>query len=182
MKRFILVAMFALALASCSSEPTLQKYFVEKQEKPNFVVLDIGQSVLKVKEDALTPEQRKALNTFDKINVLAYTIKDSLHNEAEYKAESAKVKALLKDEKYQKLMSFGSGKDGGSISFVGKDDDHIEEFVIFANRKENGFVVVRIIGDEMNANSVMEMMALLRESNFDMEQLKPLQQLMKNKG
>lgn len=167
--------MGAMALASCSSEPTLQKYFVEHQEKPNFTVLDLGQSVLKVSEDKLNADQKKALHTFKKINLLAYTAKDS--SSAEYKTESEKVKTLLKGKKYQELMHFGSGKDGGSISYVGKDDA-IDEFVIFANRKQNGFAVVRVVGENMTPNSILEMVGVLQQSNFNFEQLKPLQQIM----
>jgi hypothetical protein len=37
-------------------------------------------------------------------------------------------------------MKFASGKEGASVSFVGTDD-HIEEFVFFANKEENGFAV-----------------------------------------
>ncbi len=52
-----------------------------------------------------------------------------------FEAERAKVNSILKDEKYQQLMKFGSGKEGASVSFVG-DDEHIDEFVFFANKKE----------------------------------------------
>ena len=41
-------------------------------------------------------------------------------------------------------MKFGSGKEGAQISYVGTDD-HIEEFVIFANKSDNGFAVVRVL-------------------------------------
>ena len=75
-------------------------------------------------------------------------------------------------------MSFGSGKDGASISYVGADDN-IKEFVVFANRKENGFAIVRVLGENMNPNNIMTLMSVLRESKIDMEQLKPLQQLVK---
>ncbi len=75
-------------------------------------------------------------------------------------------------------MTFGSGKDGASISYVGTDEN-IEEFVVFANRKENGFAVVRVLGKNMNPNNIMTLMTVLKQSNIDMEQLKPLQQLVK---
>ena len=58
-------------------------------------------------------------------------------------------------------------------------DDNIKEFVVFANRKENGFAVVRVLGENMNPNNIMTLMTVLKESKIDMEQLKPLQQLVK---
>ena len=51
--------------------------------------------------------------------------------------------------------------------------------MIFANRKENGFAVVRVLGKDMNPNNIMTLMTVLKESKIDMEQLKPLQQLIK---
>ena len=87
--------------------------------------------------------------------------------------------ASLKDESYQQLMKAGSGNDGAAIYFVGNDDEHIEEFVVLAGKKENGFAVVRVLGNDMNPTHIMNMLTLLQKSQVDMEQLKPLQQLMK---
>ena len=75
------------------------------------------------------------------------------------------------------LMKVGSGKDGASVSFVG-DDEHINEFVVYANKAENGFAIVRVLGKNMNPTTIMNMISILKESNFDLEQLKPLQQMM----
>ncbi len=63
------------------------------------------------------------------------------------------------------------------MSFVGSDE-HIEEFVLFANKKENGFDVIRILGKDMNPTGIMTMMSVLQKANIDLEQLKPLQQLL----
>ena len=90
-----------------------------------------------------------------------------------------KLIASLKDESYQQLMKAGSGNDGAAIYFVGNDDEHIEEFVVLAGKKENGFAVVRVLGNDMNPTHIMNMLTLLQKSQVDMEQLKPLQQLMK---
>jgi len=166
----------SLFLISCNSEPTLQKYFVENTENKNFVALDVSPDILNVDKTKLSVAQIDALKSFDKMNVLAFRLNDT--NKVEFETERAKVDLILKDKKYQQLMKFGSGKEGASVSFVGTDE-HIEEFVFYANKKENGFAVVRILGKDMNPTSVMTMMSVLQQSNIDLEQLKPLQQLMK---
>jgi len=166
----------SLFLISCNSEPTLQKYFVENTENKNFVALDVSPDILNVDKTKLSVAQIDALKSFDKINVLAFKLNDT--NKAEFETERAKVDLILQDKKYQQLMKFGSGKEGASVSFVGTDE-HIEEFVFYANKKENGFAVVRILGKDMNPTSVMTMMSVLQQSNIDLEQLKPLQQLLK---
>lgn len=165
-----------LTLVSCNSNPSLQKYFVENTDNKDFIALDVSPSILNVEKSKLSTEQNEALKSFDKMNILAF--KANTANQAQFETERAKVKAILKDPKYQQLMSFGSGKDGASVSYVGTDDN-IEEFVIFANRKENGFAVVRVLGKNMNPNNIMTLMSVLKQSNINMDQLKPLQQLMK---
>lgn len=75
-----------------------------------------------------------------------------------YDKEIKEVKAILKDESYQQLMKAGSGNDGAAIYFVGNDDEHIEEFVL-AGKKENGFAVVRVLGNDMNPTHIMNMLS-----------------------
>ncbi|WJS94945.1 DUF4252 domain-containing protein [Flavobacterium johnsoniae] len=173
---FISTLFFLLTLVSCNSEPSLQKYFVENSEKKDFIALDVSPNILNVDKAKLSAEQNEALNSFDKMNILAF--KADQKNQTEFEIERNKVKAILKDSKYQELMKFGSGKDGASVSYVGSDDN-IKEFVIFANRKENGFAVVRVLGEDMNPNNIITLMSVLQKSKIDMEQLKPLQELLK---
>jgi len=173
---FTSVLLVLLTLISCNSEPSLQKYFVENTDNKDFIALDISPNILNLEKTKLSTEQNDALKSFDKMNVLAF--KANAKNQAQFEIERAKVKAILKNPKYQELMKFGSGKDGASISYVGTDEN-IEEFVVFANRKENGFAVVRVVGKDMNPNNIMTLMSVLQKSKIDMEQLKPLQELIK---
>ncbi|KRB57560.1 DUF4252 domain-containing protein [Flavobacterium sp. Root186] len=165
-----------LTFVSCNSEPSLQKYFVENTDKKDFIALDVSPTILNLDSTKLSAEQKEAVNSFDKMNILAFKANDK--NQVQFEAERNKVKAILKDPKYQELMKVGSGKDGASISYVGSDEN-IKEFIVFANRKENGFAVVRVLGNNMNPNNIMTLMSVLKESKIDMEQLKPLQQLVK---
>lgn len=173
---FYFAIMVSLLLLSCNSEPSLQKYFVENAEKKNFLTIDISPSIIDIDKAKLTIEQKTALESFNKMNILAFKL--DKNNKAQYDIESQKVIQLLKNEKYQELMKFGSGKDAASVSFVG-DENHIDEFILFAKKKESGFAVVRILGNDMNPNNILNMISLLQSSNIDMEQLKPLQGLIK---
>jgi hypothetical protein len=164
-----------LLLSSCNNEPTLQKYFVENTDNKNFIALDLSPSILNIDTSKLTVEQNEALSSFDKMNILAFNLNDK--NKTEFESECTKLNAILKNSKYQQLMKFGQGKEGASISFVG-DDNHIEEFVLYANKKENGFAVVRILGKDMNPTGIMTMMSLLQNSTVNLEQLKPLKQFL----
>ena len=177
MKSVSIYVLGLILLVSCQSEPSLQKYFVAHSEDKNFVAVDVAPDILKIEKTHLTAAQSKALASFDKMNVLAF--KCDGKNLVQYDVERVKVNAILKDEKYQQLMRVGSGKDGASVSFVG-DDEHIDEFVIYANKSENGFAIVRILGKDMNPTMIMDMISILKDSKLDLDQLKPLQALMPN--
>jgi hypothetical protein len=174
---FITTLLIGLVFGSCKSEPTLQKYFVENTENKDFIALDISSNILNVDQAKLTVDQKEALHSFDKMNVLAFKLNDK--NKAQFEAERAKVNLILKDTTiYQQLMKFGSGKQGASVSYVGTDD-HINEFVFFANKNDAGFAVIRVLGKDMNPTNIMNMISVLKESKIDLEQLKPLQELIK---
>ena len=173
-----LSVMLSLFLMSCTSEPSLQKYFVEKSENKNFISFDVSPSILNVDQTKLSEEQKAALKSFEKMNVLAFKLNDK--NQTDFSTERQEVNLILKNEKYQQLMKFGSGKEGASISYVG-EDNHINEFILFGNKKDAGFAVVRILGKDMNPNNIMTLISIMKDSKMNLDQLKPLQDLMLKK-
>lgn len=173
---FLTVFLISLLLLSCNSEPTIQKYFVANSENKDFLALDISPTILNLDKTKLSAEQKRALESFDKMNVLIFKLDEN--NQAQYEVESQKITQILKDKSYQQLIKVGSGKDGATISFVG-DEDNINEFVVFGKSKDNGFAVVRILGNDMNPNNIMTMLSVLKESKIDTAQLAPLKDLIK---
>jgi hypothetical protein len=177
MKNAVLLFFSILLLTSCNNKPTLQKYFVENTESKDFINIDLGSDIINTKKMTLTVSDKEALNSFDKMNILAFK-KDST-NKFDYNVELDKVKTILKDTtSYNELIKFGSGNSEAYIYFVGKDE-HINEFVVFANNKENGFAVVRILGNDMNPTNILNIVNLMQKSNINLDQLKPLQEIMK---
>jgi len=177
MKKLVLLVSSVIFIWSCEDKPTLQKYFVKNTESSKFVAIDLAPNIIKTDKVSLSETEKAALESFEKMNILAFRTDST--NTAEYEKEIKEVKTILKDESYQQLMKAGSVNDGAAIYFVGIDDEHIEEFVVLAGKKENGFAVVRVLGNDMNPTHIMNMLSLLQKSQVDMEQLKPLQQLMK---
>lgn len=177
MKKLLLLVSCMIMLYSCEDKPTLQKYYVKNTESPKFIALDLASSIIKTDKISLTETEKAALESFDKMNILAFRTDST--DITGYDKEIKEVKAILKDESYQQLMKAGSGNDGAAIYFVGNDDEHIEEFVVLAGKKENGFAVVRVLGNDMNTTHIVNMLSLLQKSDMNLEQLKPLQELMK---
>ncbi len=172
----IALSLLLMIFIACKKEPTLQKYFVENTESSDFISVDMSPSILNIKPEVLTTEQQEALKTFKKMNILAFKLNEQ--NKAKFDGERTKVNEILKNEKYQQLMKFGSGKEGAAVYFVGKDDA-IEEFVLYGSKSENGFAVVRILGNKMNPEDFMTLLSALQKSDIDMEQLKPLEGIFK---
>lgn len=172
----ILTAFFSLMLMSCSSEPSLQKYFVESTNSNDFIAVDVSANILKLDKNNISAEENKALDTFEKMNILAF--KNDGKNASKFETEKAKVTTILKNPKYQELMKMSRGNDGGAVYFVG-ENDNIEEFVLFGSNKEAGFAIVRVLGDKMNPTSIVTMLSLLKKADLDIDQLKPLEAMMK---
>lgn len=177
MKKLLLFVSTVILIWSCEEKPSLQKYFVENTESSKFIAVDLAPSIIKTDKMSLSETERAALASFEKMNILAF--KTDSTNSTGYEQEIKEVKAILKDDSYQQLMKAGSGNDGAAIYFVGDDDEHIEEFVVLAGKKENGFAVVRVLGNDMNPTHIINMLSLLQKSDVDLDQLKPLQQLIK---
>ncbi len=177
MKNLMLAfAIFNLLLAGCNNNKSLEKYFVNNTNNPNFIQVDVAPSILNLNTTQLTEEQKTALQSFNKMNVLAFKINDK--NKAQFGQERTKVNEILKNEKYHQLMKFGSGKEVASISFVG-EDEHISEFIIFGNKADKGFAIVRILGQDMNPSSIMTIVSAMQNSKMDIEQLIPIIEIMK---
>jgi len=177
MKKLAIVAALCLMLWSCNSEPTLQQYFVENTESKDFIALDLTTDILKLNKSEISADENAALETLKKMNILAFKADEK--NSAKFETERAKIKTILKNEKYQELIKVNSGKEGGAVYFVGKDDA-IDEFVLYANKNDAGFAVVRVLGKNMSPTSIMTMLSVLKKANLDIEQLKPLQKMVPN--
>ena len=68
----ILTAMAGIALlafSACSSHQSLQEYYVDNSENPNFISLDIPTSILNLKSEDLSETQQVALQSLKKIKL-----------------------------------------------------------------------------------------------------------------
>ena len=159
-----IIAFFLVAtLMSCSQGETLQSYFVEKQEKPNFMSIDIPLSFIDIEKTELTEVQQEAYESINKLNMLGYRLNED--NQEEYKTELAAVRTLLKNEKYQELFRGGNNTDGKVVvKYIG-DDTTIDELIVLGTMPERGFAVVRVLGDEMEPAKIMKLGNVV--SNFN---------------
>lgn len=157
-----------IVLASCSSQQSLQEYYVDNQENPNFISLDIPASILKMDGVELNDKQREAVESLRKFNLLAF--KKTADNAADYKLEKAKVREILKDDEFIELMKINSSYGKGVIKYLG-DEDAIDEVIIYGDSNDKGFALVRVLGKDMNPAHVVQLMQAIQKSEYKGEGL-----------
>ena len=157
--------LLVVTLQSCNQGSSLQSYYVDNQEQPNFLSVDVPLSMLNLDKTQLTDDQNDAYESIQKLNMLAYKKKGS--QQEEYETELAKIKTILDDSKYEELIRGGDSKVGKfSIKILGDEDD-VKEFILFGNSDDKGFAVVRILGKDMNPNKIMTLFSALDKANID---------------
>jgi hypothetical protein len=164
-KSIAYMVILVATLYSCNQNPSLQTYYVDNQEKQNFLSVDIPANFLNLDENSLTEEQKEAYESIEKLNMLAYRL--NANNEAEYNTELQKVKAILDDPKYEELMRGGNAVDGKFVIKILGEEDDIEEFILFGSSNDKGFAIVRVLGDEMNPMKIMNLVSALDKANVD---------------
>lgn len=72
MKKLLLLVSTLILLWSCEDKPSLQKYFVKNTESPKFIALDLASNIIKTDKVALSETEKAALESFEKMNILAF--------------------------------------------------------------------------------------------------------------
>lgn len=174
--RLNIFTLFLLTLAACTSTQSLQEYYVDNSENPNFLSVDLPVSLLNMEKADLTKAQKDALESLRKLNVLAFKKTDD--NVEEFKMEKAKVMSILKNNKFNELMKMNTSYGKATITYLG-DDDAIDEVVIYGDNEDKGFLLVRILGDNMNPTKIAQFIQALQKSDYKGEGLEKIGALIK---
>lgn len=153
-----------LLLSSCKSDPTLQEYFVDSQEKEGFVTTTIPKGILGLDVSNMSANAQQAYNSIDKVNVLYYPI--DKQNTAVFEKESATLSAILKSDDFKTLMTHKSDRMNMKFLYDGSDDS-IDEMIVYGSSPEMGLGVARVLGDDMNLGAIMKMMEEMKDVNMD---------------
>ena len=176
MKPLIAASLFILMLTACSSTGSLQEYYVDNSENPNFISLDVPASILNLQGAELTKTQRQALESLKKLNVLAFKINDT--NYSEYEVEKAKVNAILKGSKFIELMKLNSKYGKGVIKYLG-EEDAIDEVIIYGSSDDKGFAIIRVLGDDMNPAHLVQLVKVIQKADYNAESLGEIGEFLK---
>lgn len=165
-----------IVFSSCSSTQSLQEYYVDSSENPNFLKFDLPSSLLNLESADLSMEQKEALQSVKKLNILAF--KKSLANAAEFEMERTKVKAILKNNDFVELMKMNTPYGKATIKYLG-NEDAIDEVIIYGDNTEKGFAIIRVLGDDMNPANMAQLLEAIQKSDYKGEGLGQLEDLLR---
>lgn len=158
-----------LVLSSCSSDPSLQQYFVDSQEKEGFVTTTVPKSILGLDVTSMSASSQEAYNSINKVNVLYYPI--DKQNTAAFEKEDAQLNAILKSDQFKTLMTHKS--DGIRVRFLYEGDGkNIDEMIVYGSSSEMGLGVARVLGDDMKIGAIMKMMEEMKNVDVDNSMVK----------
>jgi hypothetical protein len=177
MKKTVYFIIFTITLA-CSIKPSLQKYMVENSKKKDFISIDFSSDFLNISDQELSSEEKTALKSFKKINILAF--KKDGKNENIYQSEKNKLIEVMKDTtQYEEIIKMGNNNENATLYTLG-NSEKIDEFILIGNKSDFGFGVIRILGNNMDPSHVHILIGLIQKSNIDAAQLKPFEELLNN--
>ncbi|SIQ56409.1 DUF4252 domain-containing protein [Maribacter ulvicola] len=171
-----LLLVIGFMISSCSSEQSLQQYYIASAENPNFMSFDLPSSLLDIETANLTESEKSAASSLKKLNILAFQKKPD--NEEDYFVQKKMIKTILKGDDFSELMKMNTPYGKATIQLKG-DDDTIDELVIYGDNDEKGLVLVRVLGDDMNPASFIQLINAMEKSDFEGKGLGKLGDLIK---
>lgn len=169
-----LIAVFLLL--GCSGNQSLQEYYVDNMENPNFLVVDVPASIIKLDEADLDQTQLVALKSLRKLNILAF--KKTADNAGTYSQETVKVRQILDNPDFKQLMKLNTKYARGVVKYLG-EGDAIDEVVIYGDSQDKGFALIRVLGDDMNPAHFMQLMQALQKADLNDAGLEELTEMLK---
>lgn len=144
----------SLVLVSCKDENSIQTYFVDHQELPEFTSFDVSAKLVDFSKANLTEAEQAAYESIRKLDVLAYRVNEDTKDK--YQQELNKAKKVFKNPKYDELMEFKDSGVSVTINTIGEEDT-VDEFLVLASSKDTGFTVIRVLGDDMKPEELIKL-------------------------
>jgi hypothetical protein len=185
---FFLILAMGFVLSSCNDEPSLEEYYVESHDKKDFVTLDIPSAIFLGTDSRLAEAEKQKLRAIEKANILAYSprLLGGQENDSIFQAEKIKIEKILDNEEYKLLMQASHSGNKMKVMYVGETES-IDEMIFYGAAKDFGFAVVRILGNDMDPQAVVDYIRNFNsESNegndFDSSQLESLMEVFSEDG
>lgn len=164
MKNILSICLCALILMSCQTE-SLQSFMVDHKSDDNFLSVDFSLRTFVDNFDDLPEEQKQLFKDINKVNFLAFRKNES--NNASYNTKRTQLLEILGNEFEGKQLMSVNAEEGLMKMYADQIEDNAEEIVIFASSDEKGFMLFRLLGDDLNPGNFYKMMQMSDDMNFD---------------
>jgi len=161
--RAVLCVLMTSFLFSCSDTMSLQKYYVEKTEDADFIIVNLPIDLQQFLKDELTPEELITMESIRKLNVLIFRRNDQ--NTTKMEREIRVLDQIISQKKYNSLTDFGMLKTKSKLVFLGTEDK-IDEGVVYVRNQDMGLAVVRILGNDMNPSALLLLTKKINKADF----------------
>ncbi|MGA0431786.1 MAG: DUF4252 domain-containing protein [Flavobacteriaceae bacterium] len=161
--RAVLCVLMTSFLFSCSDMMSLQKYYVEKTEDADFIIVNLLIDLQQFLKDELTPEELVTMESIRKLNVLIFKGNDQ--NATKMEREIRVLDQIISQKQYNSLTDFGMLKTKGKLVFLGTEDK-IDEGVVYVRNQDMGLAVVRILGKDMNPSALLLLTNKINKADF----------------
>ncbi|MEE9349754.1 MAG: DUF4252 domain-containing protein [Flavobacteriaceae bacterium] len=171
--KYTAILMMLAFATSCDStdDMSIQEYYVTSEKNDNYLMLDIPVSIVSLSDDA-SNDAKKAYKSIDKVNLLAFKLDDK--NTEDFLAEKQKLNKILKDPKYTELMRVN--KEG--VKFIAKyigTENAMDEVLVYAYDKDKGFALARVLGDDMNPESMYSLLENIKDMDENSNSFKQME-------
>ncbi len=143
---------------ACSNQQSIQEFIIQEQDKPEIWSLDLSTQLIADQNEVTEQIGQDLIKKVRKINLIALPLKDSIVKTSlfdKYSADNQHIKEILKNDKYQELFRFGKVSQGFRVYSVGKGEQ-LDEIIIFGNDHDAGWMIIRILGDDMQPQDIVK--------------------------
>ena len=147
MIRIVIFLVSILALTSCESELTLQKYFVKHSEDQAFTSFDVSLDLLKGLEGVQSEKAQDAFEHIKKVNYLSLPISNATKSRIIQEQET--IEKILNNVDFQDLITYNMNNTFKVTVKCISDGSNIDELIVFMINKEKGLTLARIFGSDM---------------------------------
>lgn len=164
MKTIWSLCLCAIVLTSCQTK-SLQSYLVDHKSDENFISVDFSLRTFVDNFDEMDPEQKEVFEDINKVNFLAF--KKNGSNDEQFNTKRQELLDILSAE-YSEGQLMSMNVDGNQMQmFADNIDETVQEIVVFASNNEKGFLVARLLGDDLNPENFMKMAKMSGDMDFD---------------
>ena len=143
----LIILALAGVMMSCSSNPSIERYFVDHENKEGFASFTVPADILKVKDAAQVDED--AVEALDKLNSLLVLRYEQSEMQPELFGEYlAELNACLNPERYEDIFTMSSGNMRMSLKIArsSSNEKKLNELVGFIIQ-DSSFVIARLTGE-----------------------------------